>query len=77
MSPWGGTSGYYEVPRLGKNVQVGAGANIIGPITIGDNCIIGAGAVVITDLPPNSVAVGVPAKVIKIRDDEQQNQMEN
>ncbi|WP_303758054.1 serine O-acetyltransferase [Selenomonas ruminantium] len=73
----GGTSGYYEVPKLGKNVHVGAGANIIGPITVGDNCIIGAGAVVITDLPANSVAVGVPAKVIKIRNDEQQNQMEN
>ena len=73
MSPWGGTSGYWEVPKLGNDVHVGAGANIIGPVTIGDHCIIGAGAVVITDLPANAVAVGVPAKVVKIRDDEQQN----
>lgn len=63
----GGTSGYVDVPILGDNVDIGAGANIIGPIHIGDNVTIGAGAVVITDLPNNCVAVGVPAKVIKIK----------
>lgn len=62
----GGTSGFEEVPVLGNNVTVGAGANIIGPIHIGDNAVIGAGAVVIKDIPANSVAVGVPAKVVKI-----------
>ena len=61
----GGTSGLYEVPVLGNNVQVGAGAVIIGPLYIGDNVIIGANAVVTKDIPANSVAVGVPARVIK------------
>lgn len=61
----GGTSGLYEVPVVGDNVEIGAGANIIGPVRIGNNVIIGAGAVVITDIPDNSVAVGVPAKVVK------------
>ena len=61
----GGTSGLYEVPVVGDNVEIGAGANIIGPVHIGNNVIIGAGAVVITNIPDNSVAVGVPAKVVK------------
>ena len=61
----GGTSGIYEVPKLGDNVTIGAGANIIGPVHIGNNVTIGAGAVVLNDLPDNCVAVGVPAKVIK------------
>lgn len=61
----GGTSGLYEVPVLGDNVQVGVGAVIIGPIHIGNNVIIGANSVVKKDIPANSVAVGAPAKVIK------------
>lgn len=50
-------------PRLGNNVDVGAGAKLLGPITIGDNVVIGANAVVITDVPANSIAIGVPATV--------------
>ena len=61
----GGTSGFYEVPVLGDNVQVGAGEVIIGPVHIGSNVIIGANSVVNRDIPDNSVAVGAPAKVIK------------
>lgn len=61
----GGTSGLYEVPVLGDNVQVGAGAVIIGPVHVGDNVIIGANSVVNRDIPANSVAVGAPARVIK------------
>ncbi|MET0332971.1 MAG: DapH/DapD/GlmU-related protein [Rhizobacter sp.] len=53
-------------PIIGNNVDIGAGAKILGPITIGDNVLIGANAVVITDVPSNSIAVGVPA-VIKPR----------
>lgn len=53
-------------PTLGNRVDVGAGAKILGKITIGDDVIIGANAVVIQDIPPNSLAVGVPA-VIKPR----------
>ena len=63
----GGTSNIYEVPIVGDNVTIGAGASIIGPVKIGNYTIIGAGAVVITDIPANSVAVGVPAKVVKKR----------
>lgn len=65
----GGTSGLYEVPVLGDGVQVGANAVIIGPIHIGSGAIIGAGAVVTKDIPPYSVAVGVPAKVVKTVDE--------
>jgi len=48
-----------------NNCMVGAGSTIIQGIRIGANAIIGAGSVVIRDIPPNSIAVGVPAKVIK------------
>lgn len=51
-------------PHIGNNVDIGAGAKLIGPITIGDNVHIGANAVVLTDVPSNSLAVGVPAKII-------------
>lgn len=55
-------------PVLGNGVVVGAGAMILGRITIGDGAIIGANAVVIRDVPPGGVAVGIPARVVKIRD---------
>lgn len=55
------------VPILGDNVYVGAGAKILGEITIGSNSRIGANAVVIKDVPDNSVAVGIPAKVVQKR----------
>ena len=55
-----------KFPFWGDNVTVGAGATIIGPVHIGDNAVIGAGAVVLKDIPANSVAVGVPAKVVKV-----------
>lgn len=51
-------------PTLGKGVSVGAGAKILGPVTIGDHATIGANAVVLCDIPSRSVAVGVPAKVL-------------
>lgn len=50
-------------PTLGNNVVVGAGARVIGAITIGDGSRIGAGSVVVRDVPPNSVVVGVPGRV--------------
>ena len=52
-----------SVPIIGNNVDIGAGAKLLGPIRIGDNVLIGANAVVICDVPDNSVAVGVPAVV--------------
>ncbi|MBN1429914.1 MAG: serine O-acetyltransferase [Anaerolineae bacterium] len=51
-------------PTLGEGVVVGAGAKILGAITIGDYSRIGANAVVVKDVPPNSVVVGVPGHVV-------------
>ena len=50
-------------PRIRNRVDIGVGAKILGPIQIGDDVLIGANAVVIQDVPQNSVAVGVPAKI--------------
>lgn len=52
------------VPQIGNNVVLTSGVKVIGNVKIGDNSIIGAGAVVVNDIPENSVAVGVPAKVV-------------
>ena len=52
-------------PTLGKNVLVGTGAKILGPFKVGDNSKIAANAVVLEEIPPNSTAVGVPARVVK------------
>ena len=52
-------------PKIGNNVMIGAGACVLGPISIGNNVKIGANAVVLTDIPDNCVAVGVPAKIVK------------
>jgi serine O-acetyltransferase len=51
-------------PRIGNGVIIGAGAVVLGPITVGDNAKIGAGAVVVTDVPANATAVGFPARII-------------
>ena len=61
----GGKSGHYQVPRIGDNVDISTGAKILGPVTIGDGCVIGANAVVIKDCPPHTVWAGVPARCIK------------
>ncbi|MDP3732830.1 MAG: serine O-acetyltransferase EpsC [Candidatus Omnitrophota bacterium] len=52
-------------PTIGNNVVVGGGAKILGNITIGDNSYIGANAVVIKDVPPDSTVVGVPGRITK------------
>ena len=53
-------------PTLGDNVMVGAGARVLGPFKVGDNSRIAAGAVVLSEIPPNSTAVGVPARVVRV-----------
>jgi serine O-acetyltransferase len=50
-------------PVIGNNVDIGAGAKVLGRITIGDNVVIGANAVVVRDVPSDCIAVGVPAVV--------------
>jgi serine O-acetyltransferase len=52
-------------PTLGANVVVGTGAKILGAITIGENSRIGANAVVVKSVPPESVVVGVPGEVVQ------------
>jgi serine O-acetyltransferase len=52
-----------RVPVIGNGVDIGTGAKLLGPITIGDNVLIGANAVVLCDVPSDSIAVGVPARV--------------
>ena len=52
-------------PTLGNNVMVSAGAKVLGSFTIGENSKIGAGSVVLEEVPPNSTVVGVPGRVVK------------
>ena len=63
-----GNSGYedpFGAPKIGNRVQMGAGAKILGRITIGDGVIIGANAVVVDDVPDNTAVGGVPARPLK------------
>ena len=51
-------------PTIGNNVVIGVGAKVLGPIRIGDNSKIGANSVVVNEIPPNSIVVGIPGKVV-------------
>jgi serine O-acetyltransferase len=51
-------------PTIGNNVVIGVGAKVLGPIKIGDNSKIGANSVVVNEIPPNSIVVGIPGKVV-------------
>ncbi|MED9970106.1 MAG: serine O-acetyltransferase [Ruminococcus sp.] len=53
-------------PTLGNNVLVGSGAKVLGPFTVGDNARIAAGAVVLSEVPANATAVGVPARIVRL-----------
>ena len=59
-----GTAKDNGYPVIGNDVSVGAGARILGPVHIGDRATIGANAVVLTDVPADAVAVGVPARIL-------------
>ena len=52
-------------PTIGNNVMISAGAKVLGSFTIGDNSKIGAGSVVLSEVPPCSTVVGVPGRVVK------------
>jgi len=58
----GGNFGKGGVPKIGNRVHIGPGAQILGPVHIGDDAIIGANAVVLSDVPQGAIAVGVPAR---------------
>lgn len=51
-------------PTIGKNVVISSGAKVLGPFTVGDNSKIGAGAVVLKEVPPNCTVVGVPGRIV-------------
>src|SRR5256712_13901780 len=55
-------------PTLDRNVVVGAGAKVIGDVTIGENAKIGAGSVVVTNVPPHATVVGVPGHIVAFAD---------
>ena len=55
----------HELPVIEDRVDIGCGAAILGSVTVGHDSVIGANAVVLRDVPPHSLAVGVPAKVVK------------
>lgn len=61
----GGRSGKRDVPVVGDDVQIGAGAKVLGPVIIGNGAKIGANAVVLIDVPERATAVGVPASIVK------------
>ena len=53
-------------PTIGNNVMISAGAKVLGPVTVGDYSKIGAGSVVLKDVPPHSTIVGVPGRVVRM-----------
>lgn len=53
---------------IGNNCYIGTNVTILGPVVIGDNVTIGAGSVVLTDIPDNAIAVGAPARVVKLKE---------
>lgn len=59
-----GTNGPGGAPVIGGHVDIGAGAKILGGITVGDHAKIGANAVVVKDVPPGATVVGIPARIV-------------
>lgn len=56
-------------PRIGSRVYIGAGAKVLGSVVVGDDARIGANAVVLSDVPAGATAVGIPARVVRLKDD--------
>lgn len=60
-----------DSPKIGDSVEIGSNVVILGPVTIGDHAVIGAGSVVVKDVPPRAVVAGNPAKIIRFLDGSQ------
>jgi acetyltransferase-like isoleucine patch superfamily enzyme len=67
---------YKRDVRVGNNVWIGYAASVLRGVTIGDNAVIGTGAVVTKDVPPNAIVGGVPARIIRMRDEPQRMRFE-
>lgn len=65
----GGNRRYPGVPKIGNDVYIAKGAIVIGGITIGNNVTIGANAVVTKPVPDNAIVAGVPAKILRFKDE--------
>lgn len=63
-------------PTVGSRVMIGAGAKVLGSLTVGDDCKIGAGSVVLVDVPANSTVVGVPGRVVILNDQKVKNDLD-
>ncbi|MDO4959230.1 MAG: serine acetyltransferase [Prevotellaceae bacterium] len=66
----GNKGGQDELPTIGDNVKLYTGCKVIGNVTIGDNAEIAPNAVVVKDVPANAIVAGVPAKIIRIKDND-------
>jgi serine O-acetyltransferase len=65
--PWvtiGLRAGDFNGPTIGRNARIGTGAKVVGPVKVGEGANVGANAVVVSDIPANATAVGVPARII-------------
>ena len=67
----GGKSGHSRVPPIKRGAFIGTGAKVLGPVVVGEFASVGANAVVLEDIPPYAVAVGIPARVIRVNTPEQ------
>jgi serine O-acetyltransferase len=63
----GGRSHIFEVPVIEDDAEIGVGAKVLGPVRIGRGAVVGANAVVLDDVPPGAVVVGIPARVLRPR----------
>jgi serine O-acetyltransferase len=63
----GSTLGRRGVPKVGNDVFIGCGAKVLGPVKIGDHAIIAANSLVLSDVPPGTTAIGVPARILRVR----------
>lgn len=65
----GGNNHYPGLPKIGNNVRISKGAIVFGGITIGNNVTVGANAVVTKPVPDNAIVAGVPAKILRFKDE--------